>query len=230
MPPIISGDNVRAACPDCGTLCTFEAKQQGSQFGELGQEGQLQIDATVYNRRVYRLLRCGGCGRGGIAVYRFPSNGGPVQLHEFYPMSIVRAPLPAACPAEVSSEFREAELCASAGAWRAATAMLRSALEKTLKANGYTGQRNLEQRIDEAAADGVITAARQRRAHDNLRVLGNNILHDAWRPVNPGEYEDAHLYAQRIIEDFYDSRAEVVAILQTKGRLTSPPAASAPTP
>ncbi len=55
--------------------------------------------------------------------------------------------------------MREAERCAAVGAWRAASAMLRSALEKTLKANGYTNG-NLAQKIDAAAVDGVIPAAR----------------------------------------------------------------------
>ena len=48
-------------------------------------------------------------------------------------------------------EYREAELCTSVGAWRGASALLRSALEKTLKANGYTGG-SLFDKINWAAA------------------------------------------------------------------------------
>jgi hypothetical protein len=47
-------------------------------------------------------------------------------------------PLPEDVPDGLIKEFREAELCASFGAWRAASAMLRSVLEKTLKVNGYS--------------------------------------------------------------------------------------------
>jgi len=94
-------------------------------------------------------------------------------------------------------------------------------LEKTLIENGYP-KGSLKDRIDEAAKDGVITAARQKRAHDDVRVLGNDVLHDEWRELTEDEYDAAHYYAQRIIEDFYDSRAEVEALLKQAGRLAAP--------
>ncbi|MCI0339183.1 MAG: DUF4145 domain-containing protein [Acidobacteria bacterium] len=102
--------------------------------------------------------------------------------------------------------------------------MFRSALEKTLKANGYVRQggklRDLESKIDEAANDGIITDARRRRAHEEVRVLGNDVLHDEWREVKDEEVELAHLYTQRILEDFYDDRETVVKKLIELGRLT----------
>lgn len=139
-------------------------------------------------------------------------------LDEFFPPAIDRLKLPDKVPGGVAAEFTEAEVCASVHAWRAASALLRSALEKTLAANGYD-KGPLAGRIDEAAKDGVITAARQKRAHENVRVLGNDILHDEWREVTAEEYEDAHHYVQRILEDFYDHRGEVEGILKAAGRL-----------
>ena len=112
-------------------------------------------------------------------------------------------------------------MCASVGAYRGASALLRSVLEKALTLNGYTDG-NLKTRIDAAAADGVITAARQQRAHDDIRVLGNDVLHDEWREVKEDEYAQAHHYTQRILEDFYDDRATTVKLLTTKGRLKPP--------
>jgi len=50
----------------------------------------------------------------------------------------------------------------------------------------------LAERIDKAAADGAITAARSRRAHENIRVLGNDVLHDEWREVTEAEFDQAH--------------------------------------
>jgi hypothetical protein len=76
----------------------------------------------------------------------------------------------------------------------------RSALEKALKANGYM-KGSLAARIDEAAGDGVITEARRKRAHEDVRVLGNDVLHDEWRSVTDDEVTAAH-YVQRILEDF----------------------------
>lgn len=112
--------------------------------------------------------------------------------------------------------------------------MLRSVLEKTLKKNGYdevdvptssggTRRSNrLIDRIDAATSDHIITEARQQRAHQNIRVLGNDVLHDDWREVLSGEYEDAHKYTQRILEDFYDDRPTVEARLTSRGRAFTP--------
>jgi hypothetical protein len=129
--------------------------------------------------------------------------------------------IPHTVPSGVQSEFREAELCASAGAWRGASSLLRSTLEKTLRANGYN-KGSLADRIDEAAADGTITAARSKRAHEDIRVLGNDVLHDEWREVTAEEFDLAHRYAQRILEDFYDDRPSVEALLISKGRIKQP--------
>jgi hypothetical protein len=126
--------------------------------------------------------------------------------------------LPAAVPEGVVKEYREAELCASVEAWRAASALLRSTLEKALKANGYTSG-SLRDKIDKASDDGVITSARRQKAHDDIRVLGNEVVHDDWRPVDEAEVEAALHYAQRILEDLYDDRAAVEAVLKSKNRL-----------
>jgi hypothetical protein len=164
-----------------------------------------------------------------------PDNGNiqTATLEEFYPFSVNTVPLPADVPADIQSEFREAEQCASVGANRAASALFRSVLEKALKANGYTKGndptlRDLQKRIDAAAADGAITDARRRRAHENIRSLGNDVLHDDWRRVDDEEVEDAHRYSQRILEDLYDDRITVEALLIAKGRLTPPAPGSAP--
>jgi len=80
----------------------------------------------------------------------------------------------------------------------------------------------LVHRIEAAADDGVITQARKTRAHENIRVLGNDILHDDWREVLQDEYEEAHHYAQRILEDLYDDRVTVEKILTAKKRPFTP--------
>jgi len=94
-------------------------------------------------------------------------------------------------------------------------------LEKLLRANGYV-KGSLADRIDVAASDGVITEARRKRAHDDVRVLGNDVLHDDWREVKPDEVALAHHYVQRICEDLYDDRLSVEAILTAKKRIPAP--------
>jgi hypothetical protein len=147
-------------------------------------------------------------------------------LESFFPYAREVAPLPDAVPRDVQAEFREAELCASFGANRAASALLRSTLEKTLKSNGYeevakTGfdKMKLQDKIDKATEDGVITESLRSRAHNEIRVLGNDVLHDTWKTIADEDVEAAHRYTQRILEAFYDHRESVEAILVAKKRM-----------
>jgi hypothetical protein len=216
-PEFVNGD-VRANCPDCGGAVTsFEHRVGGTELGAV--VAQLRLE----ERMVYHLLRCAGCGRGGLATVHTERHVGYANgtLRAFSPLSIDRLATPRDVPPGIQAEFKEAELCASAGAWRAGSSLLRSTLEKTLRANGYE-KGSLSDRIDEAATDGTITAARSKRAHEDIRVLGNDVLHDEWRKVTEDEFGQAHHYTQRILEDFYDDRPTVEALLISKGRIKSP--------
>jgi hypothetical protein len=191
----------------------------GSEHGAITQTiDVMEADEQHFGRAIYVLLRCAGCGRGGLATVYDNGNQVAGLLKDFYPFALESARLPEQVPVGVVGEYREAELCASVKAWRGASALLRSALEKTLEENGYS-KGSLHQRINEAAADGAITAARSQRAHDDVRTLGNDILHDEWRPVSEEEYETAHHYVLRVLEDLYDDRATVEKLLIEKGRL-----------
>jgi len=101
--------------------------------------------------------------------------------------------------------------------------MLRSVLEKTLKKHGYVRDGNqlcnLYEKIEAACNDGVIAAALRNRAHAQIRVLGNDILHEDYRVVDNGQFDDAHHYTQRILEGFYDDPDEVRDLLVAAGRL-----------
>jgi len=218
MKPQYVNGNMRAACPDCGgAVTTFESQKHGAQFGSVTRQWNHGFEGRNYTSATYVLLQCAGCGRGGLATLHQGMHGVAYDEH-FYPPSLDVAPLPAGVPAGIVAEYREAELCASAVAYRAASALLRSALEKTLRANGYVNG-SLAARVDEAAGHNVITAARRQRAHDDIRVLGNDVLHDDWRVVTEDEYSAAHLYVQRIVEDFYDQRPQVEAILRAAGKI-----------
>jgi hypothetical protein len=224
MKPVMKENGVISAfCPDCGVLSNFTpvTAPQVSQNHDFNGKG--------YSFIFYPFLQCVGCRRGGISkVHSGGDNWTTTGVLEwFFPFYRNVAPLPPSVPDDVVAEFREAELCASFGANRAASALFRSVLEKTLKANGYVKQgkdlRDLQSKIDEAAKDGIITEARRKRAHDEIRVLGNDVLHDTWRIVTDGEVKDAHHYTQRILEDFYDERTEVEKILIAKNRIQAQP-------
>ena len=228
MAQINSEGTVRARCRGCkGALSSFEWRSVNSPYGvtiapyrhyERG-EGQTE----------YRLFRCAGCGMGGLGAINCGRTQYPNAIWElqwFYPEVKDRLSLPKEVPEGIATEFREGEKCLESGTLRAAAAMFRSVLDKTLRANGYKEKKGttLEQQIDFAAEDGVITQARKRRAHDEIRVLGNDVLHDEWQAVPEEDVEAARYYAQRILEDFYDDRASVLKQLYTAKRLEEPPA------
>lgn len=220
--------NVSAHCPECRAITGFS--QHGNGMLVVNKNNVYQ--GRNYNRVVYVFCACSRCGRGALA--QIFDNGNPQSafLDSFFPICPDASPLPKDVPPDIQAEFREAENCAASGWNRAASALFRSVLEKALKANGYVkgndpNLRDLQRRIDAAAADGVITDARRKRAHDEIRSLGNDVLHDEWRVVDDMEVEESHRYTHRVLEDFYDDRATVEAILQAKGKLTPPPAAPA---
>ena len=221
MRPVFIQGNVRARCPDCnGAISTFECKKDSShEYGSVLIEEPHLFKENSYDRVVFRLLRCAGCGRGGVAKIHCGNNVNAGELESFYPISIEKVDIPKEVPKEIVSEFREAELCASFGLLRASSALFRSTLEKALKDNGYK-EGNLKSKIDKAADDGVITESRRKRVHEDIRVLGNDVLHDEWREIKEDEVEASHHYAQRLLEDFYDDRESVEKILVEKGRIT----------
>jgi hypothetical protein len=213
---------VTSYCPQCGAISNFEHRHS-VDTGETEFSGG-SGGSTRHVR--FGLHQCTGCRRGGLSKYSSAANGAWTGAHlkYFFPFQVLSLPLPKGVPVEIEKEFREAESCSSFGAKRAAAALFRSALEKTLKLNGYIKQgnqlRDLQSKIDEAAKDGVITEARKKKAHDDIRTLGNDVLHDDWREVTKEEVDAAHHYTQRIIEDFYDNRPEVEIVLKAKGRIT----------
>jgi hypothetical protein len=210
--------SVSAFCPTCRVLTSF------SQKDTVVVNGVHPFEGINFPRVLYVFGACTRCGRGGLATV---PDGGSIQtarLESFFPFSIDHATLPTGVPTDVATEFREAERCLAFGAARAASALFRSVLEKVFKANGYTkgndsSLRDLQKRIDAAAADGVITDARRKKAQEEVRCLGNDVLHDDWRAVAEDEVKDARHYTQRVLEDLYDDRPTVEAILVAKNRI-----------
>ena len=147
--------------------------------------------------------------------------GSAALLEWFYPRALANARSPLACQMAFKSEYREAELCASIEAWRAASALLRSSLEK-----GSKGQRVREglsssrPRLISLAMG--LSPPPASKAHDDIRVLGNEVKNDEWREVTAEEVQLALHYVQRVLEDLYDDRPSVQAILIDKKRLLQP--------
>lgn len=232
-------NNVLARCPDCDAVTSFDTRgHSNTALGAVIINSTHRYANGNYSRVLWQFFRCNVCSRGAVAKIHDFGNLQTAVLESFIPQATEKAVIPSSVPPDVVCEFREAELDAAHGAYRSASAMLRSVLEKTLKTNGYdevevrnelgdliktksgevkTSTRLID-RIDAAAFDRVITETRQKRAHENIRVLGNDVLHDDWREVTSNEFEESHKYTQRVLEDFYDDRATVEARLTAQGR------------
>lgn len=223
MAELLDSGSILANCPGCqGAMSTYNWGTQQAPFGVVRD-----LYARRYTNRIveYRLYQCPGCLSGGLAKIRLARNGaafpsGGCELIEFSPKCLDRLKLPAGVPDGILSEFREAELCIESGCHRAAAALVRSALEKVLIANGYTrpNEKRLFDKIDAAAKDGTITRPLKKRAHDEVRFLGNDVLHGMWRPVSEESVRAARQYCQRIIEAFYDERSSVEQLLEELNR------------
>ena len=223
MMPQYFSNHIRANCPNCeGALSNFHiVGGTGTHLPAIKKDGEHNFNGQKYNSIVYQLVQCAGCGRGGFCKVHINKSGQGI-VEEFFPLTTEISKLPESTPPDIVAEFRESETCASISAWRASSAMLRSTLEKVLKKNGYDDG-GLERKINKAAEDGIITASRQKKAHEDIRVLGNDIMHDEWKNVTEEDYMSSHHYVQRIIEDFYDDRPSVEKILKDKKRLQANP-------
>jgi Domain of unknown function (DUF4145) len=228
MAKLTDAGSIIARCPGCdGGLSTFHwVPTERATPAHFITKHYLMPQGLWYN--VFHVLfRCTGCGGGGLGAVKmrelaadnFPS-ATLQELLGFYPEARERFKLPEAVPHGIREEFREAERCFEAGCRRAAAGLFRSVLDKTMRANGYHVRQlpRLVEQIDAAAADGAITATRQKRAHEDIRALGNDVLHDEWEPISEEAVESAHHYAQRILEDFYDDRPTTLALLRSKNR------------
>lgn len=237
--------NIQARCYGCKGALTgygWRAGDGAPQYGAVAHAVRLPEPRGVGKRdmvREYRLYRCAGCGGGAMAVLIAPPGVGfpsdATKLEAFYAEAPSTMPIPDEVPIGIAREFREAEACLGEGHQRAAAGLFRSVLDKTMRANGYKVKpgTTLEQMIDMAADDGVITVARKLRAHQDIRVLGNDVLHDEWQAIDKESVEEAHHYAQRILEDLYDDRDTVLKLLWKAGRLPAEgpePPETAPAP
>jgi len=227
MAEIQESGSIIAFCPGCeGGKSTFEWTQQGKEFGSHERN---EISSGHTYRASYRLYRCAGCGMGAFAKVLYTGRteagnnyypGGSRRLIYFFPESGSRLPLPKAVPIGIQNEFREGESCLGHECLRAAAGMFRSVLDKTMRANGYktSTEKQLFDQIEAAATDGVITEARKIRAHNEIRVLGNDVLHDDWQEIPKEDVEASRHYCQRILEDLYDDRPSVLALIRKAKR------------
>jgi hypothetical protein len=80
---------VRASCPDCGgAISTFERNPGNRDLGYILIDQRHTFNGREFLRVVYRLFRCAGCGRGGIAKLHDNRNEQAAVLESFFPTAI----------------------------------------------------------------------------------------------------------------------------------------------
>ena len=70
MKAILENGTVRASCPDCGVLTSFESVFRGAQHGFIFIPPKMRAHVAEVPGRMFQLLRCASCGRGGLAEIR----------------------------------------------------------------------------------------------------------------------------------------------------------------
>lgn len=225
----------RAYCPTCKTLTLFRSTDnRGNGYSSFSRDlkdpvkKKINDQDAIYNRVISTSCECTGCRRGGMAE-SYHSSKNQSELIDFYPYELKHKELPESLPREIRKEFKEAEICYGHKAYRASSAMARSTLEKVLKLSGYedvddnTGydRMGLKKKIEEATSDHILTKAREKQVHDDIKVLGDEVVHRPWREISKEEVESSLKYVLWIIHDLYDDRSTVEAELQRLGRLPS---------
>ena len=217
---------ITSICPDChsnGSLSTFNWRFDGHTLHgfEQTQKYHTPGSSAIFIKIRYQLFRCMGCGRGAFGVIKYNGKNYPgtdQQILDFHPSPISHFLLQEKLDEGIGNEFREAEICIANGCFRAAAALLRSVLEKTLTINGYTDDVafRLPKKIELACKHGLITSALALQAHDEIIVQGNNVVHRDWFKISRDQIESSRHYCYKIMDAFYDNRPEVERILKEK--------------
>src|SRR5713226_3522600 len=85
---------VVAQCSNCGAPSAFAMQHAGQEFGAVIADGHHVYNGRTFVRILYYLLRCSGCGQGGLEVIHDNGQVADGELETFYPASIEVAPLP----------------------------------------------------------------------------------------------------------------------------------------
>jgi hypothetical protein len=214
-----------------GAKTGFDWKENAKQIGYTDVISKYDSYNRCYKTVQSRIYKCASCGFGSVAQIAFSHKnkddfpGFNIEIIEFSNEAIEKLPIPKFTPNDIYNEFREAENCFEEKCNRAALALFRSVIEKVLNQHGYdnkikkgekTLKPSLADKIDLAKQEGIISLALCKRAHEKIRVVGNDILHDEWREVLDQEVEETREYCQRVLEAFYDDIETVSKIISER--------------
>jgi hypothetical protein len=115
-------------------------------------------------------------------------------------------------PEAIATAASEAHQALGALASRASVAMARATVESTAKDKGITGQ-NLETKINNLAAAGLISEAMREAAHE-IRFAGNEAAHGDLvdEPIGVDEASEIVRLMDAILHRVYQEPAEVARV------------------
>lgn len=171
-------------CPHCGVLANLEARYVWEQWLRAGpQSGSYKMGVWT----------CQSCGGPVVGMFDDDEEGPDPRFH--FPRSAITPQLGSGTPPLVAEDASEAYVCLSAGAWRAAAAMARRAIQAAALDQGAPADLKLQPQIDWLEGERIITPLMKEAAH-KIRLGGNLGAHpsaDGLRDVD----EDA---AKRVVE------------------------------
>jgi hypothetical protein len=170
-------------------------------------DSRLRLPVPEGNPEKWRIGLCEGCQRPLFLVLDYNET---TILRTFPPVSLER---PAHVPEGVAADYVEASLCLSVGAYKAAAAMCRRALQAAALQKG-AGKGDLVAQIDKLVENGALNASLADAAHQ-VRYFGNYGAHpdgDGLGEIAEGEAESICDLTWQVLEGLYVNPARVEAV------------------
>lgn len=96
---------IKCICPDCNAVANFDYRNSSREFGYITIERRHYYKGVHFERIVYILFSCTGCGRGGIAKIHYDGNPQVGEVEDFYPVGINKVKVPSNTPNEILYEL-----------------------------------------------------------------------------------------------------------------------------
>jgi hypothetical protein len=161
----------------------------------------------------FDVYKCANCA--GYVHVLWSASEGALMMHGIHDFKVLPWPLSdkpkptAHWPQQVQRFWTQAHQSANREIWDAASVMVRSALQLTLREQGATG-RTLHDQVNDLADKGVLPPAMKEWATE-VRLLGNEAAHPELdqTEANPADIKDILQFLDRLLVYFYDIPAGI---------------------
>ncbi|RQH06662.1 DUF4145 domain-containing protein [Bradyrhizobium sp. RP6] len=198
---------VSIRCPHCRELGSFNAIGAAKAFNKTGKIGNNTVVGTYFaSMRICPNVKCLGLVfviEAGNAVVEIE----PPQLLDFNPEGL---------SPRLQQTLKEAVACHGAGAYRAATMMVRRLLEEICDENKAAGA-NLHQRLA-SLRNAIVLPEPLFEAMNELKALGNDAAHveaKVYDNIGADEAQDSIELAKEIVKALYQLKG-LIARLQAR--------------